>query len=204
MKLGKWTTVALIIGPFILWVWCIRRFLMGELAFVDDALYYYEHIRYYIESMVQGVFPLWEPYRKVAHPNEFFLRRLGAYNPFLSLIALMFKAGFSFTISYYTYLVLYYFLGLMGFYCVAQRIFQDRVVSLLAYWLLLFSTMGTKILSSYIMLLFVPLVWFFYFIICFAQYPNRQNILGATLSTMTLLTTYLPFYFITIFWSFLV
>ena len=68
---------------FLAWAWMFRGFLSGELALTEDAVSYYDHIQFLIQNVKHGVFPLWDPFYNYGSPNDFFLRRIGLYNPFL-------------------------------------------------------------------------------------------------------------------------
>lgn len=189
---------------FVLWVIAFRGFLSAKLNLSSDAIPYYEHFYYFIDNISQGVYPLWEPTRDNGAPVEFFLRRIGSYNPAYLFIVILYKLGLPLYNSYIFFLAFYYFLGLAGFYLVAKLIFRDRFIAFTAYLLLMFSSLGTRIFDSYMHLTFVPLVWFFYFLLAFGMSQRRQYFLGVTLAAMVLFSTYLPFYFITIFLTFLI
>ncbi len=49
------------------------------------------------------------------------------------------------------------------------------------YLILLFSALGTRLFDSYMMLVTVPLIWFFYFLIAFTQTPRKHLFLGMVL-----------------------
>ncbi|MFA5088286.1 MAG: hypothetical protein WC552_04555 [Candidatus Omnitrophota bacterium] len=189
---------------FALWIFLFRGFLFGNLDVSSDAIPYYEHTRFYLENLKQGVFPLWNPTWDGGSTNDFFLRRIGDYNPFLLLILLLNSLGLSFYSSYFSYYAFYFFLGMVGFYLLAKRLLKDTRIAFVAYLLLLFSSLGTRILDSYIILVAVPMAWFFYFLIAFFQEQQKKFLLGMTFSMMILLTTYIPFYFVTIVLGFLI
>ena len=198
----------LIILSFLIWMIGLREFLLLKLPVVDDALPYYEHIRFYVENLMRGVLPLWDPVNMFCNgvPNDFFLRRIGPYNPFLLVIALFKLLGIPFQYAYMLYLAFYYWVGTIGFYLIAQIILKDRMAAFVAYVLLLFSSLGTRLFDSYIVFLFVPIVWFFYFLLKFsAGKPyDKLSFLGMVFTLMIIITTYLPFYFLTIFLAFAV
>ena len=194
--------------PFILSFvfWCIafRGFLSNQLALSSDAMAYVQHFKFYIDNIIRGVYPSWDPERQWGVPVEFFLRRIGSFNPFILVLALLVKIGIPYTLAYQFFLAGYYFLGLIGFYLLAKQIFQDRQQAFLAFVLLLFSSLGTRLFDSYIILTFVPMVWFFYFLVAFAREPREHYWVGLTLTLMIIFTTYIPFYFLTIVFSFLI
>ena len=106
--------------------------------------------------------------------------------------------------AYFIFLGLYYCLGMFGFYRVALYLFKDQRVAFTAFLLLLFSSLSSVLFNSFMMLIFTPGVWFFYFLLAFSAQPKKHLFLGLTFCLMVILTTYLPFYFVTIFLVFLV
>jgi len=193
----------LITISFFIWVYLFRGFISGELAITSDATAYVEHFHYFIGNITRGVYPLWEAQRHAGTPIEFFLRRIGSYNPFFYLIVVLYKIGFTFITSYLIFLSIYYFIGMIGFYKIAKRILGCPNMAFVAYLLLLFSSLGTRLFDSYLILTVIPMIWFFYFFISFAQDFKRYQLLGITFTAMILVTTYVPFYFFTIVSTFL-
>lgn len=193
-----------IVVAFIAWAWMFRGYISGKVALFDDALSYYDHIKFYLDNLSRGVFPLWDPLWFSGADNSFFLQRMGCFNPFL-MITLIFKAaGFSHTSSYLIYLMLYYFLGCLGFYFLAREVIGDRVCSYTAFLLLLFSALGTRSFDSFMILMFTPIAWFFYFLVVFGRQPRRFAFVGMTFCLMIAATTYIPFYFLLSVTTFLI
>ncbi|HLF18686.1 MAG TPA: hypothetical protein VI749_07330 [Candidatus Omnitrophota bacterium] len=189
---------------FLLWVFMFRGFLSGELSLVLDAVQYALSIKFYLVNLFHGVYPLWDPDWYYGIPWEFFLRRIGNYNPLYFVIFLLNKLGLSWHGAYLWFLAVYYFLGMVGFYLLAKRLVKDERAAFLGFLLLLFSSLSTMLFFSYIQLIFVPYFWFFYFLVAFTQEPKQVHAWGLTFSSMVILTTYIPFYFITIFVTFLI
>jgi hypothetical protein len=197
-------TWAVIIFAFIVWLFLFRGFLLNHLSLQSDALAYYEHFEYFVKNLSRGVYPLWEPVLLDGMPMEFYLRRIGSFNPFYLVMVIVHKIGVPFLTLYPWFLAAYYFLGMLGFYHLANRIFHDQRFALTAFLLLLFSSLGSRLFDSYLLLTIIPLIWFFYFLVAFFQKPNRADWLGIVFTTMLLVTTYLPFYFALILISFIV
>lgn len=192
----------LFVCSFLLWLFSFRGFLAGHIPLTSDAVSYYEHTRFYIDHLSRGVYPLWDPLCGAGCPNEFFLRRIGPFNPLIFLIIALNKLGFPYITAYLSALCLYYFTGLIGFYKLALGIFRDERCAFTAFLLLLFSSLGTRIFDSYLILLAVPLIWFFYFLARFAVQPQRHHVMGMAFCVMITATTYIPFYFLTIVLTF--
>jgi len=188
----------------VFWIFAFRGFLSSKFAFTSDALSYYDHTRFFIDNISRGVFPLWDPYWCNGASNDFFLRRIGAINPFYLIVVILKSIGIPYTLSYLWFLALYYWSGMIAFYLLAMRLYEDRFIAYAGYLILLFSALGTRLFDSYMMIVTVPLIWFFYFLIAFSQKPRKHLFLGMALSLMILVSTYIPFYFLIILGLFLV
>ena len=183
---------------FAVWLFLFRDFLFCKLDITSDAISYYEHTKFYLDNLAKGVIPLWDPQWNFGSNNDFFLMRIGCFNPFLALILIFHKIfNFPFKTAYLLFHSFYFFLGTTGFYMLARDIFRDRLLAFTAFLLLLFSSMGTRIFDSYIVLVFVPMIWFFCLIFRFCRQPQKSLLVGMTFTIMLLLTTYIPFYFLT-------
>jgi len=185
------------------WVFSFRGFLTSKFELTSDALSYYDHTKFFIENLGRGVFPLWDPYWCNGSPNDFFLRRIGPLNPFYLIILVFKSVGIPYTLSYLWFLGMYYWGGMIAFYLLAMRIYQDRLIAYAGYSMLLFSALGTRLFDSYMMLVTVPLIWFFYFLVAFCQTSRKHFYGGMVLSLMILAGTYIPFYFLIILGLFL-
>ena len=178
------------------WIFAFLGFLTSRFELTSDAVSYYDHTKFFIENIGRGVYPLWDPFWYYGVSNDLFLRRIGAFNPFY-LIILFFKSiGIPYTLSYLWSLGGYYYSGMIAFYLLAMRIYHDRFIAYAGYLILLFSALGTRLFDSYMMLVTVPLIWFFYFLVAFTQTPRKHFFLGMSLSFMILAGTYIPFYFL--------
>ena len=197
IKYSSKIPVVMMCAAFLLWVYAFRGFLLDQFALTGDACSYYEHFKYYIQNIERGVYPMWESSRSV--PGEFFMRRIGEFNPLYLVILVMYKLGVAYNISYLFFLSGYYFLGAIGFYCLSEKIFHNIYLSFIAFLLLLFSSLGTMLFVSFIILIFTPMVWFFNFLVGFTQSQKKHHFLGMVFTLMILATTYIPFYFLTIF-----
>jgi hypothetical protein len=195
--------IVLIAVSVAVWCYLFRFFLDASAPLQGDAYPYLGHIRFYVENIMQGVYPLWDPLRDNGNVNEFFLRRIGEFNPFFWLIAVFKTIGISFVVSHRLFFAFYYFLGLAGFYLLSQRLFRDERVSLASAVILMFSSLGNKAFESFILLEIVPAVWFAYFLAAFMQTPRPLFLLGAAFCLMIINITYIPFYFYTAFVIFL-
>jgi hypothetical protein len=187
---------------FGIWCYAFRGFLTDQLALSFDAVAYYEHIKFFLDRLSAGEFALWDPSWSFGVPNEFFLRRMGEFNPFWLLVIVFKSLGLTYNKSYFLFLALYYWIGAIGFYLVSFRILKEERLAFLSYLLFLFSSFGTLLFKSFMVLLFVPIVWFFVFLIGFVKKQDVLNFMGLCFSLMIILTTYIPLYFLTLVVSF--
>lgn len=197
-SLLKTYNLILFVLPFIIWIYCFRLFLGGRIGLTSDAISYYDHTKFFIENLARGIYPLWDPNWHFGSPNEFFLRRLGSFNPAYLFPAALVKCGVSFFTAYMAFLSLYYLLGCLGFYALAKELIHNKIAAYAGFLLILFSSLGTRLFDSFLILEFVPLAWFFVSFIWFFKFQKISALLGMTLSAMVLMTTYIPFYFINI------
>lgn len=193
---------ALLLLAFLIWCFAFRRFLSGELWLVSDATAYYEHSKAYLDHLIHGIYPMWDPTMNSGIPLEYFLRRIGSFNPVYSMILLLRLIGMEHGQAYLCFLAVYFFIGMIGYFKLSCLVLHDKRIAFVAYLILMFSSLGTRLFDSFILLTFIPMVWFFYFFMAFALNPKKHLFLGMALTAMILFTTYVPFYFMTILLSF--
>jgi len=184
--------------PFVCWIFCYRHFFTGHLWLEGDATPYAEHIGFYTDNLSRGVFPLWDPTWFNGAPNDFFLRRLGDVNPLLWIMVLLKWAGISSVHAYLVFIGVDYFLAGWAFYLISRFLFGDCFFGFTGYVLFLFSSWGSEVFYNYIIIVFVPIIWFFYFLLCFSRRPQKSYMLGMCLCIGLTVTTYIPFFFLII------
>ena len=135
---NRWESLFIVL-VFALWFACFKDFFFGRLPLLADAVSYFEHIGFYTDNLKNGVYPLWNPFWVEGAPYQFFLRRIGDVNPFLSIIVFLKWVGFSHACAYGVFLAVYYFLSALAVYLIARLIFRDSSLALIAYTLFLFS-----------------------------------------------------------------
>ena len=181
-----------------IWLVAFGDYFTGKSTLSSDAISYFEHTFYFIENIKRGIFPLWDSSWNHGAPNDFFLRRIGCYNPIYIVMAFLNVVGFSHPVTYLLVLSFYFFFGAFGFYLLTKTVYKDERVAFGAFLLLLFSTVGTRIFDSYMCLVIVPTIWFFYFFAVFLLSPRRLYWAGLCLSFMIAMNTYIPLFFLTI------
>lgn len=193
-----------ILFSFLIWLICFKGFVSGRLSLQSDAVGYYQHIKFFIDNMVRGIYPFWDPGINGGVPNEFFLRRMGSFNPFFMIPVVLRWCGVPHLQAYTAYLSVYYFMAGLGMYYLGRVVLRTKTAAYAGFLLLLFSSLGTRQFDSYILLVGVPLLWFFAFLLDFLRRPRALCQLGTTFCLMNLATTYIPLYFLIIFTSFLI
>lgn len=184
---------------YMLWVLCMREFFLGEPQFNEHGTTIFDISQFFFNHIFRGVLPMWDPYNAWGRPDGSNFRFIGEFNPFLWIIP-FFNLVMGIAHAYVIYILVYYFMGLVAFYLMAQRIFKDKTLALAACLFLLFSCFSISIINDpIVILLFVPAAWFFYFLQSFAESPQKSSLLGTTFCLMVIMTTYLPFYFLTVF-----
>jgi len=198
--LKKFKIPILMLAFFALWVCLFYLFIFKKIGLFPDGYSYFHWIKFYFDSIASGVYPLWHPFRAWGMPVGYKIRFIGEFNPFLWLPFSLYMAGIKYSTAYFIYAVSYYFLGLVGFYLLSKRFFQDTFLAFCAFLLLMFSSSGIPVFFNYCeVVLNVPSIWFFYFLYSFFQTFEKRFFLGLTFCLMIIMITYMPFYFLTIF-----
>ncbi len=187
----------LFIVPVAFWLFLFRDLVTARAFIIGDSFSVYCVVKFFLDSLQEAVFPLWDPFLNFGEP---YIRHFGEFNPILILVGILSKTGLSFYPSFLTAFIIYFLLGVAGFYWLALRIFQDKAAAYFCFVLLLFSSLGMNIFNQItIVLIYVPVVWFFYFLLCFYESPGHRDFMGCVLTLSMIITTYIPFYFLTVF-----
>lgn len=194
----RFELICLIVLPFLFWIFCFRDFIFCSLGFSNDAVSYYQHIGFFTDNISKGIYPLWDPFWCDGAPYHFFLRRIGDVNPLFMFIVMLKWVGVSHEAAYIAFILFNYFLAMVAFYLIAKRLFKDAFFAFTCYVLLLFSCWGTQLFYTYIILIFLPIIWFFYFLMSFANKQKPFAFIGMFFCAGIILTTYIPFYFLII------
>lgn len=190
---------ALLTGSIALWFLVFAQYLTGAPAMTRHGVDYYFIIKHYMDNLMQGVFPLWDPYGGWGRPDEVDLRFIGEFNPFLWVYAVLRWLHISSPVAFLLYCFVYFQAGVIGFYFLAYRFFHDRWLALLSAVLFMFSSHTFVMFNNYcVNLIIIPVIWFFYYLLAFGQEPRRHFFLGWMFSSAIIAMTYMPFYFLTL------
>ncbi len=191
------------IVPIAVWLFFMRDFLLGVIPVNMDTLTIYAVAKFYFNSVLNGTIPLWDPFVSLGAPF-YAITLCNLFSPVALLMPLIALITGDFYVGFLLYMVAFFILGAWGFYLLAKELIKDKAIAYLAYVLLIFSSLGTSMFTQFTLLeLFVPAVWFFYFLLRFFAKPSIANCLGLCFATMSVLIAYVPFYFITFFMFFL-
>ncbi len=189
--------------PLAVWLFCMRDFLFGQIPVNMDTLTIYAVAKFYFNNLLNGTVPLWDPFVSLGAPF-YAITLCNLFSPIALLMPLTALLSGDFYAGFLIYMVSFFILGAWGFYLLAKELIKDKQIAYLAYVLLIFSSLGASMFTQFTLLeLFVPAVWFFYFLLRFFAKPSIANCLGLCFATMSVLIAYVPFYFLTLFVFFL-
>lgn len=181
----------------VIWLFSFHAFFLAKAQLSSDATAYLVSSKDLVNFLQQGVWPLWHFQYGHGVPFDFFTQRMGSFNPLYTFMALLDATRiFNFLTTYTLVMSLYYFCGMTGFYFLINKIYLDRRVAFCGFILLLFSSLGARIFDSFLCLISVPLIWFFFFLVSFIKNPARVWLAGCIFTAMILCSTYVPFYFL--------
>lgn len=193
------TFPAVMLAPFILYLFLSQDFINGRIAINVDAAAHYSVTKYYFNNLMDGVMPLWEPF---IHSGRPFLGVIncGMLNPIINTVLLGRILGLNYYEAYVLFILFYYFLGLLGFFVLSRIVLRSSLYAFFGYTALTFSGMGIMVFNQFIVLLiFVPSVWFFVFLLRFLNGFQRRDFLGLVLAAILMEVSYYPFYLLTFF-----
>jgi len=185
--------------PSVLWLFLFKTFLLREATIFSENFSQYSSVKFYLDNLRLGVYPLWNPFLLWGVPDMITLVNIGPFNPLWLLTFLLDAIGLDFYGAYLTTIIIYFFIGQIGFYLLAKTLLRDTVAAYAVFVMLIFSSISMSMFAQYILILiWVPSVWFFYFFISLIQTWRKRFFVGTIFSLMLILSTYLPFYFLTV------
>ena len=186
--------------PFQIWLFLFKNSILGKAHVLLETYTIYSDAKVFTDNIMSGVFPLWNPFVMLGHPQKVIMSYFGAYNPiwllmpFFRIFGVLPYQSFLFTI------MIYFFLGMLGFYLLAKELFKNSLVQYAAFLMFLFSSFSLVLFPDIQpVIIFIPGVWFYNFLIRFLRTWEKKHLVGLTFSAMLVSTTYLPFYFLTVF-----
>lgn len=186
--------------PCLYWLFLFKVFLARQATILSENFSQYSLVKFYLDNLRTGVYPLWNPFLLWGTADTITLLNIGPFNPLWLLTLFLNAIGLDFYSAYLTTTIVYFFIGQIGFYLLAKALLRDRLAAYAAFVLLTFSSMGLSMFDQYIMMLiWVPGVWFFFFFVSFIETWQKRFFVGTAFALMLILSTYLPFYFLTIF-----
>lgn len=187
----------MLLWPICLWLSLFLPFLSGQIVLNKDSTSNYAFAKYFWNNVLNGVWPLWEPFVNFGRP--FIAVTSGFLNPISSLIPIQVVFGADYYHAYLVYLAIYFITGCLGFYLLVKEIYKEEFIAFIAYILIMFSGFGPMLFNQVnILLLFVPAVWFFYCLMRFLTNPSKAALHGTVFWGMMIAVSYMPFYFATL------
>ncbi len=184
--------------PFIIWLACLWPFLNGTIPLNMDTNTIYAVAKYYFNNVLNGTVPLWEPFVVLGRPF-YALPICNLFHPTTQVMPPLVLFGINYQIAFIVAMIVYFALGLWGFYLLVKQLLNCRYMAYIAYVALLFSSVGVGMFTQWTLVeILVPAIWFFYGVLAFAQKPSAYSWGIICLSLMTALVAYLPFYFLTV------
>jgi hypothetical protein len=183
---------------FLIWLFIFRDYLLHRNTVNMDTLLTYGVGKFFLNNLLNGVVPLWDPFTHLGAPY-YSLGILGVFSPVFIIFPLLVLIGVSYYDAFLIYSILNFWVGCLGFYFLARAFLKDEVFALLAFIALLFSSVGLLLfVQANMILMFTPAMWVFYFLLRFLERFRTADFLGLVFCTMVLMTSYLPFHFITV------
>ncbi len=182
--------------PFSGWLFLVRDFILNKTFLSEDTFAIYAVVKYYLDHLASGVFPSWNPYllSGMGHVHQ-----AGEFNPVWFLVLLLSHLGWGTYHAFVATVVFYWGVGLLGFYHLAKSVLGDSCLAYCAFVFLMFSSLGmTLFVQLTYILIFVPAVWFFFFVSDWLKTWSPKSFLGSVFALMIIMTTYIPFYFLTV------
>ena len=180
--------------PTLLWCFIYRDLLLGKLNVSEDTFAVYAVVKYFLANLQVGIFAHWNPF---LHWGMGHICQVGEYNPMWLLTYLFNAIGMDFYHAFLITVISYMFLGVIGVYYLLSFLLKDEFLAYLGFLFFLFSGYTMIVFTQMtVILLFVPAVWFFYFMGDFYIKKRSSSILCMTFCLMLIMTTYIPFYFL--------
>jgi len=191
--------------PIALWIVLSRPFFSEHNIITSENFYIYSILKFYFDNLRTGVFPLWNPFITWGAPTYIYFSYIGVFNPVWILMPTLNFMGLRIYESFLATATLYFLIGQLGFYMLARVVLKDRLAAFAAFLLYLFSSLSLSLFIQYHPpLVYIPSLWFFYFLLSFWRSPRKKNFVGMIVCLMLIASTYVPFYFLTVFLLFLV
>ncbi len=186
--------------PFLLWIYLLKAYIWGEAIIKGDTFHIYSAVKFYMDNFRHSVFPLWNPFNMTGMTAQILMNYIGAYNPIWMLTLILNVSGVHAYKAFIITMICYCYIGSIGFYLLARAVLRHHVAAYTAFLLLLFSANNLFILVDFnIPLIFIPGVWFFFFLVRFCQNGGLRYFMGICFSLMLIVSTYLPTYALTVF-----
>ena len=121
--------------PYLAWMFMFKDFITGRIPFNMDTTTIYSVTKFYFNNILNGVVPLWDPFVFLGTPF-YAITLCNLFNPITQIVPVLKLLGVNYYHAFMAYIIVYYFLGVFGFYCLANILYKDRRVAYIGYLML--------------------------------------------------------------------
>jgi hypothetical protein len=171
----------------------------GQRMFAHDTIWYYGLIRYFYNSMLNGVFPYWDPYNYSGQPFYYNLgiARLFELPSLMVVYVNLFIKG-SLLSMYHWDFILRIFLSSLGVYFCFREVNRYTVSNIVVFAAFLMSSFGVSAMRQCgLMTSFMWTPWVLMFLLRLCRCFDLYNIVGLALFTGWSITSYQAGYTLT-------
>jgi len=195
--------------PMLAWAF-LNKIWLGRFFLGADNNDFFQWFIYYFKNLLNGILPLWNPYKAWGSLDFIETQNIGVCNPFSLIIPFLLFFGVNAYWAYASYVVIIWAVGFSGFFFLLNRIYRDSCIAWMGTSFLMFSSGLAAFFTWDILVLYIfaPLGWFFGFLIGFVKFSDdanlKRNMFGLCFSSMFIAHLYTPFYFLTLFLTFII
>ena len=114
--------------PFILWLILFRDFFFGLNPINHDTILSYGVVKFFVNNILNGVFPLWDPFLYLGTPF-YSLVFVGLFSPLIYVMAVLVLLGLNYYKAYLAFLFLNFWLGCLGYYFWSNQLLKNKFFS---------------------------------------------------------------------------
>lgn len=186
--------------PVLFWLFLFRAQIFGPAVMATETFTIFSSVNFFLSNLRLGSVPLWDPSLTVGHSAQVLLPYLGATHPIWLLTFFLTLIGAPFYFSFVATIIFYFLLGVAGFYFLSKAVLRDDEAAYLAFLLFLFSSFNFVLFAQYHpVIITVPGMWFFFFLVRFSQTRQTRDFIGLVFFSIVAVSNYLPFYLLTVF-----
>ncbi|MBF0485938.1 MAG: hypothetical protein HQL16_05445 [Candidatus Omnitrophica bacterium] len=193
-----------ILGLFLLWAFLHKEFFLNIYRLSQgEAIVPYTYALYYFNNLLEGAYPLWDPFHNWGWVDNMDPVWIGLFNPVYVFVGIFRVLHVPPHIASTLFLGIYLFLALWGLFLLCRKFSNDEASLLCGFAAMLFSALSVTLFwQTWSILLVAPMVWFLYFLANFITKKDsdsiRMSAVGMTFLLMIIAVTYVPFFIVTV------